>query len=272
MRTSVRRWMLCSALVFGVWRGVDAAPAEFTPSAGCQRVVVSADPEFPPYAWYDGKALRGASVDIVLTVLRAMQLPYDLRYSGPFSRLLRSAQQGQVDIIAELKRTPEREGFLVFSEPSIFSNPASVFVRAGSVIPNFRGRESLRNLRGGVTRGTRFGDGFDEFIQSSLKVEEGPGIHENFLKLKAGRIDYFVSPHYPAMDYLVTSGQEADFAVLKPYVAVAPVYVGWSRRSPCLGRMAEFNARLRRYVAAMDAPRVIEASFADWRRAPVMVR
>ncbi|MBV8380431.1 MAG: transporter substrate-binding domain-containing protein [Paucibacter sp.] len=269
------RWAVCAIGVLAGCFCASAGAGNSVAAPACRKVVVSADPEFPPYAWYDGKTLRGASVDVVLTVLRTMQLPYELRYAGPFVRLLRSAEQGDVDIITELKRTPEREAFLAFSDTSIFANPTSVFVRAGPegpAIKDFHGRESLRHLRGGVTRGTRFGDGLDDFIQASLKVEEGPGIRENFLKLQAGRIDYFLSPHYPAMDFLVTSGQETNFMVLKPFVAMAPVFVGWSRRSPCLPYMVEFDARLRRYVAAMDASRVIESSFADWRRAPVMVR
>ncbi len=261
MRRSLR-WMM--ALGLACW-SMGAA-------AQCKKVVVSADPEFPPYAWYDGKTLRGASVDVVLTVLRGMKLPYELRYAGPFARLLRFAQTGEVDIITELKRNPEREAYLAFSDTAIFSNPASVFVRNDESVKDFKGRESLRKLHGGVTRATRFGDGLDEFIQGSLDVEDGPGIQENFLKLKAKRIDYFISPHYPAVTHLITSGQEAQFTVLKPFVAVAPVYVGWSKKSACIGRLAEFDSRLKRYIAAMDSPKMIQSSFADWRRDPVMVR
>jgi len=265
--------LLCHAALAEPVDAAEPAAAPAALGAACRQVVVSADPEFPPYAWYDGKTLRGASVDVVLAVLRAMQLPYELRYVGPFVRLLRAAEMGEVDIVTELKRTPEREAYLAFSETSIFSNPASVFVRAGAPLKDgFRGRESLRGLHGGVTRATRFGDGFDDYARAALTIEEGPGIRENFLKLAAGRIDYFVSPHYPAMDFLVTSGQEHAFVALKPHVAVAPVFVGWSRRSPCLAHLAEFDQRLRRYVAAMDAGRALEASFADWRREPVMVR
>jgi len=241
-------------------------------AAQCEKVVVSADPEFPPYAWFDGKTLRGASVDVVLTVLQSMKLPYELRYAGPFARLLKFAETGEVDIITELKRNAEREAYLAFSDTAIFNNPASVFVRNGEAIPGFKGREALRKLHGGVTRATRFGDGLDEFIHDSLSVEEGPGIQENFLKLKAKRIDYFISPHYPAMTHLITTGQESQFIALKPFVAVAPVYVGWSRKSACLSRLAEFDARLKHYIASMDSPKTLQSSFADWRKDPIMVR
>jgi polar amino acid transport system substrate-binding protein len=256
-------------LSFGLSLSLSAAAA---PAAECRKVVVSADPEFPPFAWYDGQTLRGASVDVVLTVLQAIKLPYELRYAGPFLRLLHSAETGEVDIITELKRNSEREVYLAYAETPIFSNPTSVFVRAGEPIRGFTGRESLHGLRGGATRGTRFGGGLDEYLETQLNVEIGPGIRENFSKLEARRVDYFVSPHYPAMTYLVTSGLENHFEVLKPYVAEANAYVGWSRLSPCLGRLKDFDAALRRYLVNVNANQLLNTSFADWRRAPVMVR
>ena len=237
----------------------------------CEKVVVSADPEFPPYAWYDGQTLRGASVDVVLAVLQAIKLPYELRYVGPFVRVLQNARLGDVDIVTELKRNAEREQYLLYAETPIFTNPTSVFVRQDQLI-NFSHREDLQGLHGGVTHGTRFGDGLDEFIQSRLTVEVGPGIKENFLKLDAHRIDYFISPHYPALSHLISNGNEAKYRVLKPYVAEAFNYVGWSRRSLCLGRLEEFDAMLKRYLAGINPSRAVSENFENWRRSPVMVR
>lgn len=237
----------------------------------CQKVVVTADPEYPPYAWYDGLTLRGASVDVVLAVLQAMKLPYELRYVGPFVRVLQNARLGDVDIITELKRNAEREDYLAFADTPIFTNPSSVFIRADQNL-KFTKREDLRGLRGGVTHGTRFGDGLDEYVEANLTVEVGPGIKENFLKLDAGRIDYFISPHYPALSHLISSGSEARFKALKPPIAEALNYVGWSRRSACLARLPEFDALLKRYLAAMNPGRLVEDSHEAWRRNPVMKR
>ncbi len=238
---------------------------------GCQKVVVTADPEYPPYAWYDGLTLRGASVDVVLAVLQVMKLPYELRYVGPFVRVLQNARFGDVDIITELKRNAEREDYLAFADTPIFTNPSSVFIRADQNL-KFTKREDLRGLRGGVTHGTRFGDGLDEYVEANLTVEVGPGIKENFLKLDAGRIDYFISPHYPALSHLISSGSEARFKALKPPIAEALNYVGWSRRSACLARLPEFDALLKRYLAAMNPGRLVEDSHEAWRRNPVMKR
>lgn len=259
MRTKAIAWGL--ALLLGSAHADDS----------CKKVVVSADPEFPPYAWYDGKTLRGASVEVVMKVLDAMKLPYELRYVGPFVRLLARARDGEVDIITELKRNAEREAFLAYAETSIFSNPSSVFVRQDSSLQQVR-REDLIGQRGGVTHGTRFGDGLDEYIVERLTVETAPGIKENFAKLERGRIDYFVSPHYPALSYLFSSGGEAQFRALKPPVAEALNYVGWSRRSPCLGRLAEFDQHLQRYLKGLDSPRLLDQQHVLWQRHPVMLR
>ena len=237
----------------------------------CKKVIVSADPEFPPYAWYDGQTLRGASVDVVLAVLRAIKLPYELRYVGPFVRVLRSAQLGEIDIITELKRNPAREVFMAYTETPIFTNPTAVFVRADSPMASVH-RDDLRGLRGGVTRGTRFGDGLDEFIESSLTVEEATGIRENFLKLEAHHIDYFISPYYPALSHLISTGNEAGFIALKPFVAEALNYVGWSRHSPCLDRLEAFDAMLKRYLGGLDSVRLVNQYHDTWRKSPVMVR
>lgn len=248
-----------------------AASAAASAQTACTKVVVTADPEYPPYAWYDGQMLRGASVDVVLAVLQAIKLPYELRYVGPFVRVLQNARVGEVDIVTELKRNAEREDYLAFADTPIFANPSSVFVRAGQNI-KFTKREDLRGLRGGVTHGTRFGGGLDDYIEANLSVEVGPGIRENFLKLDIGRIDYFISPHYPALAYLISSDSESRFKVLKPFIAEALNYVGWSRRSPCLAWLPEFDAMLKRYLTTMNTVRLVDDNQDAWRRNPVMKR
>ncbi|WP_458232928.1 hypothetical protein, partial [Roseateles sp. P5_E8] len=85
-------------------------------------------------------------------------------------------------------------------------------------------------------------------------------------------IDYFISPHYPALAHLISNGTEARFKVLKPPVAEALNYVGWSRRSACLGRLPEFDAMLKRYLAAMNPARLLDENQEAWLRNPVMKR
>lgn len=257
------------------WKlGLIALAALWTAHASgevCKRVIVSADPEFPPFAWYDGHQLRGASIDIVRKVLDSMHLEYEFRYVGPFVRLLQSARDGGVDIITELKDTPERREFLEYVPTPIFKNPASVFVLADKTFP-LRSRTNLRGRTGGVTHGTSLGTEFDDYMARELTVEKAPGIKENFGKLELGRIDYFLSPYYPAMSFLMASGQNGKFVALKPPVATVDNFVGWAKRSPCVSRLPEFNAILRKFVRNGSVQRDINTSVREWEQAPAMKR
>ncbi|MBV8659814.1 MAG: transporter substrate-binding domain-containing protein [Burkholderiales bacterium] len=237
----------------------------------CRSVTVTADPEYPPFAWYDGARFHGASLDIVTSALHRIGLPYQVRYVGPFPRVLREAQAGTVDIVSELKRTPERDAYLRFTDTTLFRNPSSVFVRRTSAI-KYTKWEDLKPLRGGMTNGTRFGGGFDEYLAANLHAEVAFGIRDNFAKLDAGRIDYFVSPYFPAMSYLESVGETAAFVPLQPYVATVDNFVGWSKRSPCIERLPEFDAAVAAMVKDGSTERALKANIEAWRRAPVMTQ
>lgn len=245
--------------------------AVFAAGVPCQKVVVSGDPEFPPYSWYDGKTLRGAGFDLVVKALESIGLPYEIRHEGPFLRMLNAAKTGRIDIVAELKDTPERREYLSFAPTPIFSNPSAVFVRRDSRL-QYREWADLIRLRGGYTLGNKLGGGFDEYLETRLNAEKGPGIRENFLKLAAGRIDYFVSPYYPALNFLIAEKLESDFTALRPYVAEVDNFVGWARTSPCLHRLQEFDAAMAKLVKNGEATRLIQFSINAWRNNPVMVR
>jgi polar amino acid transport system substrate-binding protein len=85
--------------------------------------------------------------------------------------------------------TPERSQWLKFSIHPTLYNPITVFMRKENVIP-FKSWDELKPLRGGVTSGDSFGNGFDEYLKENLKVEVISNMSGNFLKLNSERIDY----------------------------------------------------------------------------------
>jgi polar amino acid transport system substrate-binding protein len=260
---SIALWCALAALPPGSAQARWGAAA---PSS-CQEVVVSADPDFAPYAWYDGTTMRGAAVGIVRNALQRIGLRYRVVYSGPFSRVLLSARSGLIDIVAELKIRPERETYLRFSRTAIFDNPSAAFVTAGSTL-SYQQWDDLIPLQVGATRGTVFGGGLDEFLAERVQVDVGPGIAENFEKLARGRIQVFVSPYYPAQTYLRESGQESRFRALKPFVSTATTHVGWSKVSPCLDWLPALDEQLSIMARDGEIERTIATSIQEWRLAP----
>jgi polar amino acid transport system substrate-binding protein len=223
----------------------------------CSKVIIAGDPDYPPFSWYDGHAMHGAAVEIVQQAFEQAGIAYELRYVGPFNRVLQSAKNGTIDVIVELKDTSEREDYLVFSKTAIFTNPVAIFVRADNNLA-FREWKDLGGLHGGITLGNKFGGGFDEFLAQSLTVESANGIANNFAKLELGRIDYFVNSYYPALGYLEKEHKTAQFKALRPFVTESSNYVGWSKSSPCLARLPDVNQALVDLIKSGEAKRVLE--------------
>src|SRR5262249_603410 len=89
-------WGAVFAIACGLLPCVAAAP----PWPSCDRLVIPGDPEYPPPAWYDGQTRRGASIAGAVATAQQLHLPYELRYVGPFPRVLLAARNGEIDVIS----------------------------------------------------------------------------------------------------------------------------------------------------------------------------
>jgi polar amino acid transport system substrate-binding protein len=233
--------------------------------ADCSKVIVSGDPEYQPFAWYDGQNMHGASIEIVTEILNQMHIPFEVKYSGPFLRVLKSAELGQIDIISELKNTEDRRAYLQFTETAIFSNPVAAFTLPHRKI-SYSKWEDLKGWRGGITVGNKFGGGLDKFIEAHLNVSSASKIRANFDKLSLGRIDYFINSYYPAMVDLISHNEETKFTVLKPFLTSNENFVGWSKNSPCIGRLKEFDTLLAGMVQTGQVEKILNSSLEQLRQ------
>ncbi len=242
----------------------------FPVQAQCTRLVVTADPAYPPMHWYDGETLQGASIEIAKRVLDDLKIPYAVRYLGPFPRVIALAERGEVDMIATLKKTPEREAFLLFPKTPALSNPVGVFGFRERPF-EYKERSDLVPLHGGVTRGNLFGDDLDKYIKDKLTVEESNSPEGNFNKLALGRIDYFITGYYTGMALLLKRGDEARFVAKFPFLAETPNYLALTRKGRCADKLELIDARLAVLKKNGVLEELIHKSFVRWKAHPVMV-
>ena len=240
-----------------------AAPRRAT-AEPCERLVISGDPEYPPLVWFDGQTMRGTSIEIATAVAQRLGLPYDIRYAGPFPRVLLAARNGEIDLISEMKDTPERRAYVAFPRTPIFVNPIAVFTRRDRPIL-FTRWDDLIGLRGGITLANKFGGGFDEFLAQRLTIEWAPRLESGFAMLAKDRIDYFITGYYPGLAYLIEAGEEAGFEALEPYVTASNNFIGMSKKSSCIGRLADIDAALAELVRSGKVQRILESGFDSWR-------
>jgi polar amino acid transport system substrate-binding protein len=209
----------------------------------CRKVVISADSDYAPLQWYDGKNLTGASIEIATSALSALGIPYEVRYVGPFHRVLKSAEEGEIDMISSLKDTPERREYLTYTNVALFPNPIAVFVARERSF-SYSGWNDLVGKKGGVTLGNQFGNGFDEFLRGHLQVEAEQKAYMNFKKLELRRIDYLITGYYSGLVYLAASGQSDSFVALKPYVSESDNFIAIIKSSPCIKHLKALNLQL----------------------------
>jgi len=242
-----------------------AATGLLTPAqAACTQVRIGADPAYPPLHWYDGHQMQGASVDIARRVLDELRIPYEVRYLGPFTRIMKLAERGELDMVATLKKTPEREQFLLFPKTPALSNPVAVF-QARDRAFSFQSRQDLIGHRGGITRGNRFGADVDDFAKASLDIEEADTPESNFNKLKVGRIDYFLTGYFVGMAYLLKRSDEATFVVPSTHLADTPNYLALTLKGACADKLDAIDAKLAQLKKSGVLDEIIKANLARWK-------
>jgi polar amino acid transport system substrate-binding protein len=228
-------------------------------SGRCDEVIVSGDPDYEPVSWYDGTQLRGAAEAIVARALDRAGIPFEFRYGGPFKRGLAAAEMGGIDIVAELKRTPEREEFLDFPATSIFTNPVAVFTRRDRNLTIHR-REDLVGLEGGIILDNRFGGGLDEDLAKNLAIEELQSLDRGLNVVEANHLHYFMTSYYPGMSYLQNRHQAGMFTVEQPYLVIAEDFVGVSKKSPCLSGLGALDGVLAKMRQEGEIARLFDSA------------
>ena len=253
-------YALAMLLACGI--GETAAAAD-----SCSKVIVAADPNYPPLHWYDGTRLKGASVEIAERLLSDLGIPYEVRYVGPWARVLEMAKAGQIDMVTSLKINDERLTFLTFLMPPIFANPISVFVRRNHTFA-YGKWEDLIGRTGGIARGNIFGGGFDTFMERNLSVETSNTAGQTFRKLTAGHIDYVISGYFTGLATLKAMRLDEKVIALEPMVASSMNYIALSRRSPCVSLVAAANAKLSELDRSGVLAELLDRSIRAWRADP----
>ncbi|PWR25971.1 diguanylate cyclase [Zavarzinia aquatilis] len=87
------------------------------------------DPDWQPFEWVDGEGRhRGIGADLLALVARRAGLTLVLQPTKDWDDSLAAAADGRCRLLSFLNRTPDRESWLLFTEP-VFSDPNVVITR-----------------------------------------------------------------------------------------------------------------------------------------------
>lgn len=217
--------------------------------ASCDHVILTGNPFQPPYVWRDSenpKTLDGAAIAFMARALEEAGVSYQVRYSGPWSRVLSAAKNGQVDIIASVLKSDELDSSLEYLHPSYIHDPVGVFFKSGQS-NKYANWSNLKGLKGGTLSGISYGRKFDAFAASELTFEYSYDVNSLFKKLALGRVDYVLYQVHPALLELSLQNMsdKVDFRLLKPALKIN-LHAAISKKSPCISLSSELNRIIRK--------------------------
>jgi polar amino acid transport system substrate-binding protein len=207
------------------------------------RKLVLAATEYPPY--YSDALDRGGPVaELTLAALRQAGFEVELRFM-PWARALKLGEEGSVDGLVGVWRSPEREAKFFYSEP-VVANRIVLCRLAGRAPARFTTFEALRPYTVGVVRGYADPPGL---AAAGIRTEPVTHDLQNLRKLLAGHLDLVLIDsrvaHYLIQRNLGTEGQRIQ--CIAPAVQEHPQYLVVSRSTPGgAAIVAAFNDRLQR--------------------------
>ncbi|MBI9101238.1 MAG: transporter substrate-binding domain-containing protein [Spirochaetales bacterium] len=108
------------------------------------KIVISGPQNFPPFHFYNEEGDgQGIASDYVKNILNRIDVEAVNRVDIPWAEVLRQAKTHEIDLVACAARNPEREEYLLFTEP-ILSFPLVIISRDDS--PFISGLEDLHDV------------------------------------------------------------------------------------------------------------------------------
>lgn len=214
-----------------------------------QEQFVLANSPYPPYVMPEGHtAGPGIDMEIALRALERLGVTATVRLA-PFKRVLAMLEQGQADMTTTLSFRPERDTYLLWSEPYRTDTTYVFFTVKSSPFEPAR-LEDLRGRTVGIVRGFAYPQAFAG--DPDIARVEAPHMESLVVMLLAGRFDAIIVNSMAGRYEVKATGRmddvrQASFELHTP--DDKGTVMGFSRVRGHEGLLSRFNAEIRRMLA-----------------------
>lgn len=200
-----------------------------------QVVTFTSDP-WPPYVLGElGKeATGGIGVELMRRIFARIE-GVDVSFPlVPWKRALRAVEQGAMDGIAVLLKTPEREQYMEYTDV-LLTSPDLVWYSA-SRFPDGFGWERFEDFAPynlAVIRGHSYGEEIDKVIEAGfLTITEVTSSEQMFTMLARGRVDLALANATVGFASVKELAQGSEIIAAKKPAGEHVYYVAFSKESP----------------------------------------
>jgi polar amino acid transport system substrate-binding protein len=230
----------------------------------CNEITFSAHPNYPPFHWYDGKKMKGASIESFKEIFKGTNIKVKPKHLGPWNRVLSKAEKGSVDVVVSLKNSSKRTRYLQFTNESFYSNPFSVF-KLKSSNWKYKKWSDLKKKDGLFNAGDSFGNSFDQFLKKNLSETRTRDISQAFNLLIRKRYQYYVTGYHTGISHINSNKEYEDIEPILPFIEDDYIYHGFSLKSKCLMHLSLVNKRLKEMRETGRTKELIEKYQLIWK-------
>lgn len=180
-----------------------------------------------PFNYREDGDIKGFSVELLNYIEKNSNFDFEFIIL-PWPRALHLVSQGNVDIILTLFKTPTRNEFFHFIEPSYGDEVNQLYTLADSDF-KFTGQlQQLVPYSIGTIREYSYGEAFDR----ASDLNKLPALTEEvLLKLLLNkRVDMLIANALNFNDVITKANANAQVKAIKPYIEVTPMYMALSRK------------------------------------------
>ena len=94
-------------------------------------LIISSHPDYPPYFKNNNGKMNGMVPNIVAKIFEKANISHKFEYAGPWKRVQKKLEKGEIDMIAGIYYTEERAKKYQYTV-SFMDDPVSIFVSVDS--------------------------------------------------------------------------------------------------------------------------------------------
>jgi len=236
-----------------------------TPVLSCEVLIISANTKNPPISFEQNGFLKGIGFDLMERLLSGLEIPVKRTMPLPWKRALLRSKKGEIDILIGVHKSSDRAQYLEFIEPAFTRTAHTVFFKQGGRV-KISSKEDLRDYVGGSTFGSVLDEGFAEYMAKHFELQEVGSVEQNFLKLMAERIDYFIAPLLPTIHIVQTRYPQKikHLTFLDDPISVTDEYIAISKNSDCAFVNNKLQERLKEVKRNGTFDKWLGSSMASW--------
>ncbi|MDH5189178.1 MAG: transporter substrate-binding domain-containing protein [Rhodospirillaceae bacterium] len=208
-------------------------------------VKVSSDPWEPWVMGTEGEvASGGIAVDLVTEIFRRIGVKSET-VIYPYERCMIQMKTGERDVLLMVKKTPEREEFMLFSD--VAATDPQLLYYSTERMDGFEWNEfaDLKPYTVGGVQAFNYGDLTQATNAGQVKMELTANDSQNIKKLFAGRIDLIVLNRSTANNYIQQHPEaKGKLKATAKIISNAEFHFGLSKKGSATGYLSQINATI----------------------------